>query len=332
VLSYNVAALLRSAPGTERRYAVAIDELPIAEALHRAVDRGNTGYHYPAAVESASKAATDFYESFSNLVHQSIESREFPLGFAVKPGGGFLISRGGALDMGPRTSRPIMPGFRAGSRHSGSILEISADGSRIETYASGLREPFIGVHPEKGIVTASDQEGHFVPATPIYLVPRGGYHGVPATAHRDDIPPETPPLLWIPHNVDQSGTSQLWSTGGALGFEGDALIHLSYGRPAAYRVYMDSTSAGPQGALVMMLEFPAPLLAGAFNPHDGNLYVTGFHIWGSRATEWITFGRLRYTGAPNPFPASVRPRYTAPMPFSRRQTATRFFEGSGGIL
>jgi cytochrome c2 len=59
---------------------------------------------------------------------------------------------------------------------------------------------------------------------------------------------------------------------------------------------------------VMMLEFPAPLLAGAFNPRDGNLYVTGFHIWGSRATEWITFGRVRYTGAPNPFPTAVHTR------------------------
>jgi uncharacterized protein len=36
VLSYNVAALLRAAPGTERRYPVAIDELPIAEDLHLA--------------------------------------------------------------------------------------------------------------------------------------------------------------------------------------------------------------------------------------------------------------------------------------------------------
>jgi uncharacterized protein len=36
VLSYNVAALLRSAPGTERRYPVAIAELPIAEDVHLA--------------------------------------------------------------------------------------------------------------------------------------------------------------------------------------------------------------------------------------------------------------------------------------------------------
>ncbi len=36
MLSYNVAALLRSAPGTERRYAVAIADMPIAEDVHLA--------------------------------------------------------------------------------------------------------------------------------------------------------------------------------------------------------------------------------------------------------------------------------------------------------
>lgn len=36
MLSYNVASLLRAAPGTERRYAVAIEEMPIAEDVHLA--------------------------------------------------------------------------------------------------------------------------------------------------------------------------------------------------------------------------------------------------------------------------------------------------------
>lgn len=36
MLSYNVAALLRTAPGTERRYAVTLDELPVADDLRLA--------------------------------------------------------------------------------------------------------------------------------------------------------------------------------------------------------------------------------------------------------------------------------------------------------
>jgi cytochrome c2 len=249
----------------------------------------------------------DFYENFSNLVVQSTESREFALGFAVKPGGGFYIARGGALDMGPRTAQPIMPGFRGGSPHSGSILEVSPDGRRLEQFASGLREPFIGVHPQWDVVTASDQQGHFVPATPIFIVPRGAYHGVPATAHRAVVPEETPPILWIPHDVDQSGASQIWTTGNTMGFGADALIHLSYGRPAAFRVFVDSTSAGLQGALIPLLnDFPAPLLNGAFNARDGNLYIAGFQIWGSRARKTTVLARVRYTGAPSPLPLEVR--------------------------
>ena len=249
----------------------------------------------------------DFYQNFSNLVIQSIESREFPLGFGAKPGGGFYLGRGGALDMGPRTAAAVMTGFRAGSRHSGSVLEVSADGRELRTFASGLREPFIGVHPGRDIVTASDQQGNFVPATPVYLVTRGGYYGVPATAHRTDVPPESPPIVWIPHDVDQSGASQAWVTGDRMGFGGDALIHLSYGRPAAFRIFTDSTARGVQGALVPLLnDFPAPLLNGQYNPQDGHLYLTGFQIWGTRAQELSVLARVRYTGMPSALPLSVR--------------------------
>lgn len=249
----------------------------------------------------------DFYESFSDLTIQSIESREFPLGFAAKPGGGFYLSRGGALDMGPQTAAPIMPGFRAGSPHSGSILEVSADGSTLEHYATGLREPFIGVHPVSGMVSASDQQGNFVPATPIYIARSGGYHGVPATAHRTDVPAETPPIVWIPHEVDPSGAGQVWVTDERMGFGGDALVHLSYGRPGAFRVFVDTTASGVmQGAIVPLLEdFSAPLLNGAVGPHDGQLYLTGFQIWGSRATEVSVFARVRRTDEPSPLPVDV---------------------------
>lgn len=248
----------------------------------------------------------DFYETFSDLPIQSIESREFPLGFAAKPGGGFYLSRGGALDMGPQTAAAIMPGFRAGSPHSGSILEVSADGRRLEHYATGLREPFIGVHPTLGIVSASDQQGNFVPATPVYIAARGGYHGVPATAHRDDVPAETPPVVWIPHEVDPSGSGHVWVTDERM-FGGDALIHLSYGRPGAFRVFVDSTAGGTQqGAVVPLLDdFAAPLLNGAVGPRDGNLYVTGFQIWGTRATELSIFARVRRTAEPSPLPVAV---------------------------
>jgi cytochrome c2 len=249
----------------------------------------------------------DYYENFTNLIVQSIESREFPLSMDERPGGGFYVSKGGALDLGPKTAPRIMPGFRAGSRHAGTVLEVSADGRTVRTYASGLREPFVGVHPRTGALAASDQQGNFVPSTPVYLLREGGYYGVPATAHRDSLPAEQLPVVWLPHKVDQSGSGEVWVPGDRMGFGGDALIHLSYGRPGAFRIFVDSASRVVQGAAVSILDgFDGPLLKGQVHPRDGQLYLLGFQVWGSKAREIRTFVRLRYTGKPSTLPVAVR--------------------------
>lgn len=249
----------------------------------------------------------DFYENFSDLSIQTLESREFPLSMASKPGGGFYLSRGGALDNGPRTSPAIMPGFRAGSAHSGSVMELSADGRSIRAFATGLREPFIGVNPRTGMVTASDQQGNFVPTTPVYELEPGGYYGVPATAHREDLPEVPGPITWIPHEVDQSGAGQAWIPAGSMGFEEDALIHLSYGRPGAFRIYLDRNAGVTQGGAVeLSSDFSGPLLKAEFNPHDGALYVAGFQIWGTRSRGIRVLARIRHTGEPSLIPEAVR--------------------------
>jgi hypothetical protein len=239
----------------------------------------------------------DLYENFSNLSQQSGESREFPLGMGAKPGGGFYLAIGSALDLGPKTSPAIMQGFRAGSSQSGTIQEVSADGRSIRTYAYGLREPIIGVDPRTGRIAGSDQQGNFVPSTPIFLFRDGGYYGVPASAHRADPPPPELPLLWIPHEVDQSGAGEVWVPADRMGFGGDAIVHLSYGRPGPFRVYIDSTRTAVQGAVVALPgEYRAPTLKGRVGPNDGQLYLAGFSVWGSKATEVSSLVRVRYTG------------------------------------
>ena len=249
----------------------------------------------------------DRYENFSNLVIQSGESREYPLGFGAKPGGGFYLSIGGALDNGPKTSPQIMPGFRAGSIHSGTVQEISADGRAIRTFATGLREPNIGVHPRTGLIASSDQQGNFVPSTPVLLLRDGGYYGVPPTAHRADTSTAVPPLVWIPHEVDASGAGEVWVTGNRMGFAGDALVHLSYARPGPFRVYVDSTPSAVQGAIVALPgTFTTPTLKGRVHPADGQLYLAGFQIWQSKAKDVSSLTRLRYTGRPSTLPVAVR--------------------------
>ena len=249
----------------------------------------------------------DVYENFTNLNQQSGESREFPLGMAAKPGGGFYLAIGGALDLGPKTSAAIMTGFRAGSSQSGTVQEVSADGRSIRAFSTGLREPIIGVDPRTGVIASSDQQGNFVPSTPVFLLKEGGFYGVPATAHRP-APLSTPelPLLWIPHEVDQSGAGEVWVPGVRMGFGGDALVHLSYGRPGPFRVYVDRSRNAVQGALIALPgAYAAPTLKGRVGPSDGQLYLAGFSVWGSNAKELSSLVRLRYTGKPSRLPVAV---------------------------
>ncbi len=248
--------------------------------------------------------AADYYENFSNLMVQSIETREWASDMVHAPDSSFYISKFGALDMGPETSSPkSLMGFRAGSPHDGSILKISADGRQIETYATGFRGPYIGIHPETGVLSASDQQGNYMPSTPVMLVGKGDYYGVPATAHLDPIPDVTPPLAWLPHRVDRSGISQVWVTSDKMGPLNGEMIHMSYGRPGLFRVTIDSTGKGVQGGISLLKgHYPAPTMKGVINPTDGQLYVTGFSLWGTNTSTISALLRIRYTGMESHFP------------------------------
>lgn len=249
----------------------------------------------------------DFYERFSNQGIQSAESREFPLSMVEKPGGGFYLGKGAALDMGPKTSPQAMPGFRAGGPHSGTVLEVSPDGEAVRVVATGLREPYLGIHPRTGLLTASDQQGNFVPTTPLYVIREGGFYGVPATAHRDVVPEPTPPVTWIPHEIDPSGAEQVWATDRRMGPLAGSLVHLSYGRPTAYRILLDSLGRNVQGGvLTLPVRFPGPVMKGQMHPGEGLLYLTGFQVWGTQAEDVSGFYRLRPTGRPLLLPTAVQ--------------------------
>lgn len=244
----------------------------------------------------------DFYENFSNLPVQTGESREYPLSMHPLAEGGFVISKNAALSAGPNTNPAIMSGFRAGGPHSGSILKVSPDGNEVEVIATGLRSPYIGLHPEEGWITASDQQGHFVPSTPVYFVEQNDYFGVPATAHTAIPPEEKKPITWIPHRVDRSGTEQVWALSSSLGPLNNTLIHLSYGKPGIYRIYHDAQWRGAISEIPLV--FPGPLMEGQIHPIDGSLYVTGFQVWDSDAPAVSALSRVRYTGGNLPLPAS----------------------------
>ncbi|HYR57277.1 MAG TPA: c-type cytochrome, partial [Chthoniobacteraceae bacterium] len=237
----------------------------------------------------------DVHELFSNAFAQTAETREFPSSMKLAPDGSFVISKGGqqSTTMG---------------KDNGTVLRVSPDGRSVSVLGWGFRGPFIGVNPRTGLVTASDQEGNYVPTTPLYVVDGAEYHGfLSQLLPKEEYPaPIADPLVWIPHPVNSSAVTQVWLTGAKMGPLNDAMLHLGYTRPEIFLVRMSERFKKPQAfvmSLTSAIEFP--LLDGAVNPADGQLYVAGFRGWGTVAPRLAGLARLRYTGAPGLFPSEV---------------------------
>lgn len=222
----------------------------------------------------------DSYENFSNLYSQTAESREFPNDMVKIPGGGFYIAKPGQLHV----SR---------GHHNGTICKISPNGRNLKIVARGFRQPFIGYDLKNSSLTASDQQGNWVPATPIHDVQVGSHYGFLPPMENTHPQPVTKPLVWIPHFVNQSGASQITNHSPSFGPLSGAALHIGFNRPEIFRVYRD----GSQGAVASVLTgFETGTLKGAVNPNDGQLYICGFRIWGTIAEKVTGFYRVRYTG------------------------------------
>ena len=241
----------------------------------------------------------DVHELFSNVFAQTADMREFPNSLRLAPGGEFVIAKGNqqATTLG---------------KHNGYVLRVSADGRRVTTLGYGFRQPFVAVNLRTGLVTASDQQGHYVPSTPLHIVSDRQFYGfLSALEPREAYPTRiADPLTWIPHGVNASGISQVWLFGASMGPLNDALVHIGFNNPELFRVYLNTRTTKPQAAVVSITRaFEFPPLNGSVNPADGQLYVAGFQIlgWGTTATRVAGLGRVRYTGAPSTLPIDVVP-------------------------
>ena len=237
----------------------------------------------------------DVHELFSNAFAQTAETREFVTGMKLAPDGAFIISKGG------QQSSTI-------GRHNGMVLRVSPDGRSAAVLGWGLRMPFIGVHPRTGLVTESDQQGHYIPSTPLHIIESNRYYGFIAEhLPKEKYPaPIADPLTWIPHPINASGAAQTWLVGAKMGPLNDALIHFGYYRPEIFRVLLNNRGSRPQAAVVSLTrDLSFPPLSGILNPVDGQLYTIGFQIWGTEAKQTSGLARIRYTGAASTLPREV---------------------------
>jgi glucose/arabinose dehydrogenase/mono/diheme cytochrome c family protein len=239
----------------------------------------------------------DRHELFSNAFAQTADTREFPSTIRLAPRGEFVIAKGG------QESATI-------GKHNGSVLRISADGRNATVLGYGFRQPNISVHPHTGLVLASDQQGEYIPTTPLHIVRDRQFYGFLSNKLPREVYPApiAEPLTWMPHAANASATSQIWLFGARMGPLTNGLVHIGFNNPELFRVMFNERGARPQAALVSVTRaFDYPTLNGSVNPADGQLYLTGFQIfgWGTTATRLTGLGRVRYTGAVSTLPREV---------------------------
>ena len=197
-------------------------------------------------------------------------------------------------------------------KHNGSVLRISADGRTATVLGYGFRQPNLSVNPRTGLVIASDQQGHYIPSTPLHVVRDRQFYGfLSDKLPREVYPaPIAEPLTWIPHAANASAMSQVWLYGARMGPLNDALVHIGFNSPEMFRVLLDERGRLQAAVVSVTRDFDFPTLNGSLNPADGQLYLTGFQIlgWGTTATRLAGLGRVRYTGA-----AFTGPREVVPM-------------------
>lgn len=236
----------------------------------------------------------DYYETFNNDVYVTKNFHEFAFDLQTDQAGNFYFAKGGPVNPGGRGFQKIVP-------HHGTIMRVTPDGKQLTVYASGLRAPNgISVSADGMTVTSGENEGTWVPKCRINWMHVGAFNGVIDTAHRADLPEiYDDPLCFLPMAVDNSGGGQIWVTSDSWGPLQGELLHQSYGQCNLYLVLKQFDGQKVQGGVVKFpLSFDSSQMRGRFSKADGQLYVTGFKGWQTRAAKDTAFQRVRYTGAP----------------------------------
>lgn len=266
-----------------RRYASGLHE-PLAIVAPGGVIQVATKNGVVRLYDRDGNGEADWFENFNDQMVQSQTTRSFPLDMAVGPDGSTYVSQGGIV-----TRSGLVSGGE-GTPQTGGILKISKDGRSSTLFASGAREPFVTVHPQTGVVTATDQQGNFIPSSVCYLVRPGDDFGF----LQDNPKKLALPLTWIPHEEDTSSTSETWMVGKGLGPWAGKLLHLSYGTGRMFLITPDLDAPTPQGSVIPLgLKTDLPLLHARVSAKGDAVFLAGFQIWGTTTGTMQAIGRLR---------------------------------------
>jgi azurin len=245
----------------------------------------------------------DFYECVSNAYATSPAGHDFVCGLERDRRGNFYTASGNQ-----------------------GLIKISPDGRNVTVLATGFRNPDgLGLLPD-GSVTVPCSEGEWTPASMICLVrpgqksPDGSppHFGYPGPKNKE---PPALPFVYLPRGIDNSAGSQTVVSSDRWGPLKGHLIHTSNGTATHLLVLQDEVDGQRQGAAVPLAgDFSSTVHRARFNPHDGQLYLTGMAGWGGYNIQDGGFDRVRYTGAPVQLPSGfhvhqngVLVRFTSPV-------------------
>ncbi len=240
---------------------------------------------------------TDFIESFNNDHQVTEHFHEFAMGLQTDAAGNFYYAKSArhALDS-------VVP-------HHGTLLRVSADGTRTDILATGFRAANGVCLNEDGSFFVTDQEGHWTPKNRINRVKAGGFYGnmfgyTSVTDTADSA--MTPPMVWITNKKDRSPAELITIPKNAWGNLGGSLLNLSYGTGRAFVVPNEEVGGVWQGAVceLPMPAFATGIMRGRFAA-DGALYTCGMFAWAGNATAPGGFHRIRRSEKPAHVPVAI---------------------------
>lgn len=246
----------------------------------------------------------DFYQCLNNDHQVTEHFHEFAMGLQVDAAGNFYYAKSGC-----HGKKAVVP-------HHGTLLKVSADGSRTEILANGFRAANgVCLNPD-GSFVVTDQEGFWNPKNRINWVTLNsdgrpnfygnmlGYQDVTDEADSAMVQP----LCWITNDFDRSPAELLWVDSPRWGALQGSLLNLSYGYGKVYVVPHEEVNGQMQGGMIELPlpAFPTGVMRGRFHPGDGQLYVCGMFAWAGSATHPGGLYRIRRTDQPIGLPLELK--------------------------
>ncbi len=240
---------------------------------------------------------TDFIECFNADAQVTEHFHEFAMGLQTDAAGNFYYAKSArhALDS-------VVP-------HHGTLLRVSADGSRTDILATGFRAANGVCLNDDGTFFVTDQEGHWTPKNRINRVKVGGFYGnifgyTSVTDSADSAMQS--PMVWVTNDKDRSPAELITIPKNAWGTLGGSLLNLSYGTGRAFIIPNEQVGGVWQGAVceLPMPAFATGIMRGRFAA-DGALYTCGMFAWAGNATAPGGFHRIRRTEKPAQLPVAV---------------------------